>query len=445
MSNGQRYRVFFTPLLNLNVYGAAVEVTDFVTFDGILNIKRSIDSQDYDIGAYYFGDIDLKVINQNGRFNDSDDFRSMFKYSRDLCKVRVQFENTDATTITFDGLVNEEATKADATGDLVTFRVLSKDSVIRNGKIAGGTIASGVTCQSAIVSILDDPRIASVLTVNPVNIVPDYNFIIDVGSAFDNVPSKDALNLLLLASNSIMLVDNAGVVSVRSRNEDTVKDILTLFGPYDIKRRQNVINLKEYNTGKQRLFTSIKVNNTDATSLALAETFGFKQKQITLDFITNALTEKAIASRLLAEFSSLKIELQIDVPTKLVQSTSILDRVALSWPLRVKPVEGTFLPFVGGAVIGDAMTPLPSVYGSLVVPPNMGFKIIEMIENPKDYVTTLKLRQIGKTISDGWFSTPTSSIIGFGIIGLSKIAGPGAPSWNPSVTGAAKIGSTKIA
>lgn len=441
------YRVFFTPQIRKNVYGSEIEVTDKILVDGVPSIKRSLDSEDYDIGVFTYDDLNLKAENVNGYFNDEFDQRSIFVYSRDLCKVRIVFEDESGQAIVYRGLINEEASRTFGGGDQVNFRVLSLDSVIRNTQVSGGQIANGTSCKTAMIAILSDPTITSILNIDPLNINPDLDFTIDVGEKLENQSARDSLSKLLIASNSILIIDDTQTVFVHSRRHDTTRDVVNLYGPDDIKYRQNVITLDNYNAGFHRMFTAVRVNDTERTNTALISTYGYRQKRLTLDFVTNVLTEIDIAQRLLDEFSAPKIELTVQVPTRIARKLSLLDRLSVNWPLRVKPPMGKFLPVVGTAVVGDAMTPLPDTFGSISIDPGVGFKIIGITEEPKDFLTTLKIRQIGTTLSDGYLSDPEVPIVGLAIIGIAILAGPGDTdaTWNPSVVGAAKIGATKVA
>lgn len=421
------YQVFITPKTNVYSYGTEIDVSDYIDMKGISTIQASIDATDFDMGAFKFSDLTLKGINRNGYFNDAWDKRSIFfPYTRDLAKVRVVFTNSDGDTIVFRGLINEEATKADFKNDTISFRVLSLDSCLRNTKVSGGTISNGMSCSNAIKTILNVPSITAVLNYNASYINPDYNFTIDVGSAFDNLSTKDALNLLLVASNSVMTIDSSLNMIVKTRDTNS-NSILNIYGPYDIYGRQNALDLKDVNSGKQRMFNSFLINSTEENNAGSIVQYGFKQKAITMDFVTSPTTEQAIAANLVDEFKYPKMELQIDVPTYLVRNSILLDPVSVNWPLRVTPVDGKFLPIVGDTKIGDTTAPLPNEYGSLSIDPGISFKIIELKHNPSTFVTTLKLRQSGKDFADGYFRYPASSIIGFAIIG-DGIIGSGTES-----------------
>jgi len=445
---GTRYSVFFAPRNGPTTYGTEIDVSDFILFNGVALIKKSIDSGDYDVGVFVYDDLQLKAVNRDGYFNEETDIRSIFPFGRDRAKVRVVFTDTaTGDTIVYRGLLNEEATRLDATGDQITFRILARDSVIRDTKISGGTISNGMSCKNAILAIIDVPMVTSVLTVSAVNINPDFNFTIDDGSKFNNKSGREMLNKLLFASNSVMLISDVGVVTVQSRDEDTTIDILNLFGPFNINYRQNTIRMTAYNTGKHRMFNAVRINDTERSNAAFISVFGYRQKKFDLDFITTLATEQAIADRLVDEFKAPKIELNIEVPTSVARNSKLLDRVSLDWSLRIKPIEGKFLPIIGVTAIGDANAPLPYTFGSLAISTTTGFKIIEITENPNDFESILKLRQIGTGLSDGVFNSAFNCIIGYAVIGLAPICGTGdtCETYNPSVIGAAQIGCTEVA
>lgn len=441
-----RYRVYITPLISNSEYGDETEVTDIVLESGVSTIKRSIDSTDYDFGAFYYDYVSLKCLNIDGQLNDESDVRSIFMHTRDRAKVRIVYTDAGEDTITFRGLINEEATRIDATKDEIEFRVLSRDSVIRNVGVAAGAVSAGTLISDAIFSILNQADISSVLTVAEANINVADDYEIDDPSGITDRSSREALNLLLLASNSVMIIDENDVVTVRSREENS-GNILNLYGPYDLKRRQNIIDIKNYNLGRHRMFTAVKVNETEESNTGYQTQYGYRQKAISLEFITDSTTETLIAESLVDYFKAPKIELEVTVPTSVARDVSLLDTVSIDHPLRISPPAGTFLPIVGQAVIGDADTPLPNKFGSVSIPNQMGFKIIEIREDVRRFETTLKLRQIGTETGDGFFTSGVCGIIGYAVIGTAEICDTGdtCDTYNPSVIGGAVVGCTEVA
>jgi len=402
---GLSYKVKMTPLLSDDVYGVEIDVTDHILQTGIGRIKRGTDGTDYDFGVYVYDDISLRGDNPDGFFSDETDSRSIFQYSRDrtLVEIIASRFTVDASgvetitdTINFKGMINEEATRDNVASQDVNFKVLSRDSVIRNTRVNAGAISNGVTAKSALETILNVPRITSVLNFTSSNITPDLDFVIDDGSKFDNQSTRDVLNDIMLGANSVMIVDLSLNMIVKSRDEDTVKDVKNLFGKSDILGRENIISISRYNTGFHRVFNSVNVNGTEASNNSFEKAFGSKTKSLTLDFITDAATELEIAARLLNEFKTQKIELLLQLDIDEIEGVELLDRVSINYPLRIgMPADGFFLPVIGVAKIDDSLTPLPTSFGPISIEPETAFKVIEIVEDASRFKATMKLRQVG--------------------------------------------------
>lgn len=436
----KQYKVYLTPKTGEFTYGDEIQISAEILFNGIKTMKKSIDSSDHEVGIYTYGDISLKVINRDGKYNDELDGRSIFKYTRDLAKIRVVYSDNDGDITRFNGLINEEATKQDLNKEEIQFRVLSNDSVIRTTKVAGGLIANGVLASDAIKSILNQAKITSVLNYSDSNINVDQDFVVDDGSKFDNKNARNALNDLLIASNSVLIIDGDNNIFVQSRKQ-TSGDILNLYGPYDEKMRQNIHSVRKYNPGRHRTFTSVKIGGVEVDDDGFVLDYGYRQLERNLPFITSDATRTVVATRILNEFKMPRVELEVSVPTHIVKNANLLDQVSVNYPLRVKRINDKFLPTVGITKIGDTEMPLPDVFGDASISPAMGFKIIEIAENPAKFETILKLRQFG------WFTDPSSSIVGYAVIGVSAIGGTGdaCDKWSPAFVGGGQIGCTKIA
>lgn len=416
-----RYSVYFTPLIRNQTYGTEVDVSDRVLIQGISSIKKSIDDTNYDIGIYTFGDITLRCINADGLFNE-DDYRSMFITSRDLTQVRVVFTDSDGDTVEFRGLINDEATRVNLENDEINFKVLALDSALRTTKVPAGSVANNETVSSAIFSVLNQSRITSVLTLSEANINPDLDVEIDDGSAFENRTVKDAINELLLISNSVFLIDSSNNIIVKSRGEDTTKSVLNLFGKNDIFGRENIIRIGEYNNGRHRMFNSVKVNNTEESNTGFESDFGTRQKSFNVNSITTTSKETTIAERLVDEFKTPKIELEVTIPTTLGKDVDLLDRVSINYPLRLESDSGMFLPVYGITQYGSTDEPYPTQIGSLSINQNIAFKVISIKHNPRQFETTLKLRQSGTNTNDGVYSVAGSQLYGFARYGESRYA-----------------------
>lgn len=439
-NTSKQYKVYLTPRSAENTYGTEVQISAEIMFNGIKTMIKSIDSSDYEVGVYTYGDISLKVVNKNGKYNDPDDNRSIFRFSRDLARIRVDYSDNDGDITRFRGLINDEATRQDFNKEEIQFRVLSNDSVIRTTRVAGGLIANGVLASSAIKSILNQTEITRVLNFSASNVNVDQDFIIGDGSKLDNQDARKALNDLLSATNSVLIIDSSDNMIVKPRNE-TDATVLNLFGPFDERMRQNIHTVKKFNSGKHRTFTSVKVGVIERNDSGFVADFGFRQLKRSFEFITTDEIRATVATRILDEFKFPMRELEVSVPTHVVKNSELLDPVSINYPLRIKRIKDKFLPVVGITKIGDADMPLPDTFGNASISSAIAFKIIEIAENPVDFETILKLRQFG------WFTDPASCFVGFAKIGESTICGVGdaCDKWNPATIGGGQVGCTKIA
>ena len=417
----RQYQVLITPLVDKDVYGEEIDVTkdidlsDYIKEGGIGTIKRDVDNGDYDIGVFTYGSITVRALNLDGRFNDENDWRSIFPYTRDKAKVVINFLDPDGNApISFDGLINEEGTRQDFLKDEVKFKVLSRDSVIRKTKVTGGRITNGSFFSTAIKNIINVPEITAVLTYDESKINVGIDLEIDDGAWFDNKTSKEALDALMVASASVMTIED-GTMVVRTREENS-GSVFFFYGHGDLFGRENILNIKNLNTGMQRMFNSIVVNNSEVSDQTYIDTYSLRQKKIDFGFITDDVKETDIANRILEEFKVPKLELEIETATETAKDLKLFDLVAIDYPYRVKPSDENPLPTYGVSRYGQARYPL--IQGNMKIRPALAFKVVGFQEKPKSFRTVVKLRQRGITISDGLFSS-IATLYGTAIYGES--------------------------
>lgn len=426
-----RYRVYVQPLYSAFVYLPEIDISDLVE-DVAGTITKSIDSTDFSVGIYTFNDVQLTCDNSDGRLSDTSDSRSIFPFSRDRAKIRIVFDNGDSVPpTTYKGVISDSATEISSDTDELTFTILGPDSVLNNSMVPAGSIADGATVLQAMIAILSTSDITSVLNVSFSNLNPQNNIVIDDGSKFDNLNKNSAMTQLLGVSNSVMIIDANNNVIVRDRQPNFSNPITYLYGKGDQFGRENIKSIQSYNTGLQRTFNSILVTGGQATAvvtdidsveqtvtketqtgsasqLTSQALYGLRQKAISFAFITDPTTLALIAQGYIDEFAFPKIELEVIVSTGDVVDTDLLDEVSVNYPLLVTP-SGKFLPIIGVTKIGDTDSPLPYVKGAISIDSSLGFKIIEKTEDISAYETTLKIRQIGSTLTDGGLIVPTST------------------------------------
>lgn len=401
MPQGIQYRVFLSPRENASQFASEIEITDWVELSGLREVVRSIDSTDYDIGAYTFNDVTLKCDNSEGLFSEPSDSRSYFTFSRDLAKVRIVYFKDDVQTTTFRGLINDDGTRNDLENDSITFRVLGPDSVLRRTTIITGRVADGTSIKNAIFAVLNREEISFILGISLSNINPDLDGTVDVGSELDGEPTRAILNQLLFVSNSVMVLDASNNVIVKSRDENTSKTPLALYGRGDLAARENIVSLKNFNSGQHRIFNTIEINERTAEDATSRIVYGARKKSLTIDWLTDTSNIDDLAERSVAEWKTPKTELEVTISTDLAKGYDLLDRVTIDYPL-IRHPTGRFLPVCGVFKAGDADAPLPRISGSLSIEPNIGFKIIEIRESASEFLTTFKLRRVGTTESDGF-------------------------------------------
>ena len=125
-----------------NYTGVWVEITRFVL--GLSDIGVQIDSSDYDVGVFQNSNLDLKLNNRDGRFNDVDATESMFNFKRKDTLVKMTYRvneyGPECGVITvpflcggevtiFKGLLNDKSLRTSARNEDANFKVLGFESV----------------------------------------------------------------------------------------------------------------------------------------------------------------------------------------------------------------------------------------------------------------------------------------------------------------------------
>lgn len=404
------YEILLTPLESKNTYGTTLDITqdinmdDFIKDNGISSIKKEVDNGDFDFGVFVFDSINITCINYDGKFSDPFDYRSIFKFGRDKAKIKINFFDgvTNTPAISFKGILDDRATKIDFSKSEVKIIFLSRDAIINRVTVTGGTITSGALISTAIKSILNVPEITSVLNYDPLNINVLNDYAIDDTTKIENKTAKESLDLLLSASNSILYVDRNDNIIVRSRDYNSGA-VFNFYGENDLLGRQNIVSLREYNNGLQRAFNTIIIGDQMASSLGYIDAYGDNKKELKFEFITDPNKQAQIAASILDYWKAPKIELILTAKTSEVKALDFFDLVSVDYYYRVVPYKNTKLPIYGSSKYGTAV--YPYIFGNNKINPNTAFKVIGIEEDPKLFLTKIKLRQVGKSITDGYYST----------------------------------------
>jgi hypothetical protein len=315
----------------------------------------------------------------------------MFPLKRDNTKVTITYiDSDDNEEVSFKGLIADKATTQDLNERKIQFTVLSLDSIFSKTSLIAGSIANGLTFKQAFGIILNVPTITNVVNYSAANINPNLNLIIDDGSKFDTLRAKAAVDDLLNASNSILLIDDSDDIIIRSRdaNSNTAHELF-LNKQFE---NNNILALNDYNNGKQRMFNSIVVNDIeskDDDSISLNDT---NQQTFTFDFITTSSKYSLIGNSFLAGFSVPLLEILVTIDRDEITDLDILDRFILDIDYYTIPKNEKYSLYEYAEYENDDYSLEVS---ELRILPIKYFKVIEIKEDPKKQEYQLKLRDTG--------------------------------------------------
>ena len=421
MDSQLQYQVLITPLVAKNVYGETADITKDINISEFVSnigkISNQIDNGDYEFGVFTFSDIDLDVINYDGKFNDESSSYSMFKYRRDLAKVSIKFINTAGTsTIQFEGIINDEGTRQDNNKGTVKIKVLSLSSIFRKTKVPAGIITNGTSFSDAIKFILNITDIIAVLNIDPSKVTVKLDSIVDNGSKFDDKTVQEALNNLLLVSSSVLFVDASNTVIVTSRQDTDIAMISKYYAGNDVLGRENILSITNFNNGLHRMFNSISINDIANSDPISINRYGVRTKSFNFEFLTDANNYIAIANGVLDDFRHPKTEMEVKIRTEDLPNIKLLDLIIIDLTSAIKPAEGLrFFPIYGISKYAQDNYPLTN--NPLPVFPNELFRVIGIFKDPKNFTTALKIRSSGIFLNENQDILP---VYGQAIYGYNK-------------------------
>lgn len=394
----EQYKINITPLEKQDTYQASpTEVTDFVLNVG--DVTRQVDDGDFDIGVFTYDNVRLRLINDtgqiqtSGRFSDANSASSIFKYKRDLNIVDLVHVARDSTETTlFTGLVNDTLTRDNLDEGYTDFVVTGRAGIFSKNAVIGGSVGDGMTVKEALESLLDRPIITNYLTYDSANINPALDVVIDVGSELDNLSYKTALDKIMLASGSVLIVDSSNNIIVKDRS-DNGNTSYKFYNSGDPLGRENIVELKNYNTGVQRAFNLYKIDKTVARDNNLIAEYGLREKSIDVaEIITNTTTRGEIVDYYLENFSIPKQEFDLLLTIDQAADVELLDLCQVDYrPILLEPNSGEGYSFPSNT---------PRSLNKRYVSGNIGFKVIAKSINVSGYSVTLKLREIGNKAGD---------------------------------------------
>lgn len=388
------------------------DITDLVAGGGTA-IDQALDSQDYDVGVVQFGNVTLQINNRDGRFCEPWDCRSLWAAyeTRHLSKIKIEggyLDDDDAkiVEVAFNGLIEDRGTTTDES-DNVTVKVLSREMVFGLVTVPAGSLSSGILASDALFTLCSRGEIVEHITVDAANINPANDITIDDPSAFDGKKLDTVLTELMLLTNSVMFVNQAGAMIVRDR-EHTRRVMLELRLRAANGLPDNIYALRNYNTGRQR--TKNYWSWSGSTIVAKSSDydlnkFGVTKKSVSSDAITTAATKQAILDGLRDQWQYPKRELEVTTDY-LANEVTFFDTVVCD----VQPTLGGTTEFpVAGSCLADGSVVCPIFVSGLHIDSAIGFKILSIKHDLAAFKTTLKLREIGNELHDGFLMIPLTA------------------------------------
>mgnify|MGYP005994005149 CR=1 FL=1 len=282
---------------------------------------------------------------------------------------------------------------------VVRLVVLSADSLFKRTRVPFGSLPPNSTAKQVFTSLLNRPSITQFANFDINNINPKLNHLIDNGHVLDDTTYTDALNALALSTSSIIYIDNSNNIIVSSRNGKNNSPLL-LYGEHSFNKN-NISKISNLNSGIQRMFTSIRLNDVEYTDFDYVGKYGFRQKDITINHVVSRTILAQIGNSLLDEFKTPKMEMQVDIPSYVFQGHDLRDEIRIDYPYKLIK-QSEFFPIVGQLQLNDPDACLPVIDSGFKITPNVKFKIISAQESIRNELITLKIRQDGITPGDGY-------------------------------------------
>ena len=379
---------------------------DLLYNTAISPIRRSVDSSDFVVGVFSFDHCKIKLKNTRRKYSNTSYLRAM-PFGSDGARVEI-FTIRDATsginpspsivTKIFTGTINDEATKESLLKEEIVFTVLSLDSILKRRPFLPEAVRQGITLEEALGALLSTPPIPEFIKLPPGNIDLDLKGLrISSRAPFQGKNSYDVVTNLLVASNSVMFVDENRIVHIAPRTPSILDRGAIFRGPYSSQgKNPAILSILDYNQGLHRMIN--RVNYTDTTGDRSSyedrdyiDAYGIKEKTVDWSFLSIRDARDA-AFNLVNKYRYPKSEITIKVKLDDARELNVLSIVGLDVPPLYSPT-GKRVPEWGKTKWGEGKWPNVSGGGNIDI--GQGWLVYEKIDDMASFETTLKLRTVG--------------------------------------------------
>lgn len=391
------------------------DITRQVVRNSLSDIKLSLDAKDFDIGIFTTDNVTVTFDNSDGRFNDIEDSRSFWGafQTRHLTKFRIDYGYLDDNgdnigSNTFIGFLDERSLRISSNDD-ATVTILSRDFLLSTVNVPAGLVSSATAASEVLFRLLSRGEITQHLTISRSNIAPNNDITIDDPSEYDAKKVDSVVNEILLLTNSVAYIDQSDNYIVKSRNSSN--QVTHRFYNNPIKKRKasdNVYGIRNINSGRNRVKNaffwsgSTEVSRSDSVYL---ERYGLTKKTFNAAAITNTTTRQSILDRLRTEFEFPKKEFEVETDY-LGPDIELLQTVAFD--VRPEYTNVKDVAEIGQAVIGTSK--IVGFGSGIFLQPDKGYKVIQIRHSLKNAKTILKVREVGKTLTDGYLTMLSTQI-----------------------------------
>ena len=395
------WRVSIAPQVAPNVFGAYVDISDYVDAKSLGNITVKTEQSD------------------TGMFSSEDTARTIFTYKRAGSKVRISyFEGLeisrygsaiagdsvygDELTI-FDGIISDESPRQDIRTDMLTLSVLGFDSIFDRVEVNAGDINTTQTVRQMFENLLLKPEILALAQVDISNFTVGVDFTLDNVSDFEGTDTvKEALDTLLRVSNSILVIQDEKIfISDKSPSADVV---YSFYGQASNLGIENIQSIKGDSDGLPRLYNLFRWDGAieegqplplPATNTTTIQKYGVKKQTVGIDGITNSTTRTLVLNSFVSEYGSKKHELILSAPANYhTVRLPMLGRVSIDYPAPHFPADGEDLPIWGTPAMVWGKFVWPYTLFHYTILPSTNFKIIGIQFNINSDLITYTLREI---------------------------------------------------
>lgn len=401
-------RFYLTPFLDSGEFGSEIEISKDVDLGGIGKIKRSLDNSDFDIGVLKYNSLTLKLMNRHGKYSDVDNVNSIFRWNRSGSKIRVTWapaENAicgivvcgeallSEEVVIYRGILNDEASAMGVADQIINFQVLSYDSLFSKVIVPFSALDSADFLSEILFKILNQTQITKYIVVDIDNIDLDLDYVPNSLAWFENKTGKEAIEKLLLASNSIVFIENLTLKS--SGRAPGAAVAYSFFGQASDIGIENIIDIEGFRNGQNRILNFVRWKDglvSDGSSSVLK--WGVRLKEIDIEFVTDAVKQAQTSTRIVNEFKNPKREFSISAPANQeLIALPFLSRVDIDYPSIVEST-GQRLPVVGLTPIGDESAPLPYSLWDFTLTQDEKFKVMGIEMDLKKEILSFQLRAI---------------------------------------------------